>query len=1761
MSFSNICNPRINGRYGLFVRSMNLYKRLALPASDSGTLDTYAGNDGFLHVVDEFGTDTTLGLGATPSFPDNIFRVQDSADLSKQFALEVANVTTATTRTFVVPDAEGILPAIPASGSLGVGSATYGSGTFNTILGIAAGVNISGNCNTILGAGSGTTDMKDNNILIGADLDVPNVARTNTLTIGDNYSGVDADGSTSLDPSYVRNQKSASGNILYYDEVTGEISHDVDGGPSVFPDNIFRVQDSADLSKQFALEVANVTTATTRTFIVPDSDGIFTATPAFGSLGVGSATYGSGTSNTVVGLTSGAVISSGSGCVVLGSASGTTDMKDNNILIGSNVDLPNVNRANTLTIGANYSGVNVDGSTSLDPTYLRNQKSSSGNILYYDAVTGEISQDVNDGAALATPRDLSTGIFLGGLVTQVNSTDYQYTAGAGQVVNQLTGTVTQVSWITTIRTLSTIGGGPFSAVGLDINGNIVEQNAPFNELQLKSIISLADFGHQSGSLEGFNPTTGLAYTPMQHIRTLFDVLGIINPSGNDVSGNGGTLTCVVTSGNLFRNSINYSAVQLQTPTLEDTGEHIKQFPATDPMTFSYVSPSNIFADPTFSTTAIDPDLFDLPLTSITNNFYTTQRIWMFGNGFRAISPGQFEYKSADEARNAISSELFTPPPAVAINGIIIAFMIIQEGETDIVNAVFIDGPKFQGTTLGGGGGSGGSGDVFGPATSTVDALVRWDNTIGTTVANSSVTLSDTGLMSGLLDPVSAQDAATMNYVDARFPASSTDNAIARFDSTTGLLLQNSTVIVGDTGLISGVLDPVSAQDAVTKNYVDLRSYDGPALWAAAIPTRTAIIGHRFSKNTQQIYDMDQVRRQITRGLRFVEIDVSRTNDGLFYISHGNAEEYLNPPSPVTASDYQNQNISLNGHAKSGQPLPSLAQVIRAFQDLPAILMVEDKSGDHDDLITALQGLGATPEMIIFQDFDIAATEAFENAGYTTMLLTSAVPAAPDFGVKFTYLGTNFTGAGPALFDASGLVSEYFAYTFNSPAEWVDFKAAHAKCAGCFSDCALPMINPNQLNSDNGGLQFIDPLNGYVSSVSDNKLISPYSSMYITDSGNFRCVFNSPISADASINIHNYIHDSTTQAIFAIESWGVDEVGGTDWWALVLRIGRDYLETDEATTREQAITFLFRNDGDVDIFKLFGGSATSISSGSPGDNVFVDRSRYYVGIETLDNPGVDRTFNVRISDSMKAIFDKTAIIVASPVLLVSGQPSELFGTEYFITILRDDTQVGVVEYIVPGEINSNFLDPLRDDDFNLRDSADNSKRLNFSMGSISTGTTRTITCRDSNYILPMFNPGSSTLSIALTDVAPAWTGADNVAFGYNALDAGTSVADCVAIGSGALTDAVTNSECVAVGSNCLANCTIDDVTSVGFEANFSLTIGVRCTSMGWRSQRANIDGANNTTYGYKSGDSITSGDDNVCLGALNGDSITTGDGNVLIGTDVNVGTGTDSNCIGIGRTLTLSDGEIVIGDASNSSCVIRGIHGETITSSSTVIINSSGLLGTIVSSRRYKNNISDLVGSERLYDLRPRNFSYTIDRDPDETITWGLIAEECEEIFPEIVIKNDNGQPETVQYFLLPVLLLDCMQKLKSEFDHYRKDSEERITRLGIKFGNQNRTNESLINDLSQRLSVLENHEDNVAAQAELLAQQAILIKDLSDRMLHMEDAASGCPVNSNSLEETVIKTTEAELDIGPVHLVRKVDRELRKHRRTSGFADRRAKKK
>jgi hypothetical protein len=58
------------------------------------------------------------------------------------------------------------------------------------------------------------------------------------------------------------------------------------------------------------------------------------------------------------------------------------------------------------------------------------------------------------------------------------------------------------------------------------------------------------------------------------------------------------------------------------------------------------------------------------------------------------------------------------------------------------------------------------------------------------------------------------------------PASATDNAVARFDTTTGKLLQNSVVLVGDTGVVTGVTELTASTKVVSPHFDALNSAGG-----------------------------------------------------------------------------------------------------------------------------------------------------------------------------------------------------------------------------------------------------------------------------------------------------------------------------------------------------------------------------------------------------------------------------------------------------------------------------------------------------------------------------------------------------------------------------------------------------------------------------------------------------------------------------------------------------------------------------------------------------------------------------------------------------------------------------------------------------------------------------------------------------------------------------------------------------------------------
>jgi hypothetical protein len=118
--------------------------------------------------------------------------------------------------------------------------------------------------------------------------------------------------------------------------------------------------------------------------------------------------------------------------------------------------------------------------------------------------------------------------------------------------------------------------------------------------------------------------------------------------------------------------------------------------------------------------------------------------------------------------------------------------------------------------------------------------------------------------------------------------------------------------------------------------------------------------------------------------------------------------------------------------------------------------------------------------------------------------------------------------------------------------------------------------------------------------------------------------------------------------------------------------------------------------------------------------------------------------------------------------------------------------------------------------------------------------------------------------------------------------------------------------------------------------------------------------------------------------------------------------------------------------NQTSCFAAGIRGVTTGNNDAipVVIDSNGQLGTVSSSRRFKEDIHDMdTVSSGMMRLRPVTFRYQKPfADGSKPIQYGLIAEEVADVYPDLVAHSADGQIETVKYQVLDSMLLNELQK-------------------------------------------------------------------------------------------------------------------------------------
>ena len=307
---------------------------------------------------------------------------------------------------------------------------------------------------------------------------------------------------------------------------------------------------------------------------------------------------------------------------------------------------------------------------------------------------------------------------------------------------------------------------------------------------------------------------------------------------------------------------------------------------------------------------------------------------------------------------------------------------------------------------------------------------------------------------------------------------------------------------------------------------------------------------------------------------------------------------------------------------------------------------------------------------------------------------------------------------------------------------------------------------------------------------------------------------------------------------------------------------------------------------------------------------------------------------------------------------------------------------------------------------------------------------------------------SVVPITIASTRTALGGNGNTVFGPNSLTTvNNSATNNSVFGASAMRSATSNEAFnVAIGPDSLGRMSAafgggDYNIAIGYRAGYNLSGSVsRNICIG--SETLGGGGATNGPYdniiiGHQTCQ-MNGGSFNVCIGS----NTSSGGSNnfffsTLIGEGITLGSNTGSNTV-IGADASIST------NVTNATAIGRPGLGLTInrtggffcsipsvgtTGSNVNYLPASRELIVPVSSQRFKTNIRDLENvSNNFKNLRPVRYNPKTNLDKEEI---GLIAEELNEIFPEFVIRDEEGEILTINYErLVPVLIKEMQTQSK-----------------------------------------------------------------------------------------------------------------------------------
>ncbi len=306
-----------------------------------------------------------------------------------------------------------------------------------------------------------------------------------------------------------------------------------------------------------------------------------------------------------------------------------------------------------------------------------------------------------------------------------------------------------------------------------------------------------------------------------------------------------------------------------------------------------------------------------------------------------------------------------------------------------------------------------------------------------------------------------------------------------------------------------------------------------------------------------------------------------------------------------------------------------------------------------------------------------------------------------------------------------------------------------------------------------------------------------------------------------------------------------------------------------------------------------------------------------------------------------------------------------------------------------------------------------------------------------YSLLSNTSGNSNIGIGNYSLQANTVGYWNIAIGFNALDANVGGYTNVAIGYDAVGRATSANYNTAMGTYAMRFSAGGFNTALGGNAlagnGSTPSNGTQNVALGYAASYSNISGSNNVAIGYQALNDNTAGNSNVAIGYNAGYSETGSNRLYIDNSSTNaplIGGDFSTGKIGINRTMTNID-------ARTEALQVQGAGYFTGNVCAANIVCPSDL--------RYKKNIMRLENSLiNLMQLRGVNYDWRIKEFPELGFSTqrqtGFIAQELEQIYPEMVMTDAKGF-KSVDYARLTPVLVEAMKELNDKIIALEKGND------------------------------------------------------------------------------------------------------------------------